>query len=536
MINRFYLIVIFVSIISLLTGKRTFAVSLQDENQSKIDVLNYNLSIDLYPEVKNLIGDIVITAIKTDPILKEVTLNFYDNLKITELLFNGKEAKYTSGKKILKIFPEIITDTFKVEIKYEGTPKKAGLSGFVFGELNGSSIIYNLNEPDYASTWFPCNDIPSDKALFEMYITGDSSKTSVSNGILVDTKLNGRRKTFHWRSLYPIATYLVCIYSADYVVVEDKYVSLDGKDTMPVNYYLLRRHIVDGRKDLEDHPAYIRFLAKTFGEYPFIKEKYGVAEFLWQLGAMEHQTITGIGYNFINGRKFFTDVYIHELAHHWWGDAVSPATWNDIWLNEGFATYSEALYAEGQSGFAALQSTMLHKFDDDFRGILYEPGDYLFSNTIYDKGGWVLHMLRWETGDSTFFNILRSYYNEFKYRSASTDDFRIVCERISGKDLNHFFDQWVYKGEGSIKVEYSYSSEENGGEYILNLKLSQVPQGYELYYFPLEIKFITEDGKEEKTKIYVDSKNKDITYKTKSLVREVIFDPDNWLLAAFKQK
>ncbi len=227
---------------------------------------------------------------------------------------------------------------------------------------------------------------------------------------------------------------------------------------MNIEYYVFPKQLENAKIDFAEHPQYIHFFAKTFGEYPFIKEKYGVAEFLWQLGAMEHQTITGIGSNFVSGHNFFRDIYVHELAHQWWGDAISPKSWNDIWLNEGFATYCEALYYEHKSGKKALISTMLSKKQDNFKGKLIEPGDDMFSATIYDKGAWVLHMLRWQVGDSTFFNILREYYKEYKYKSASTKDFQSVCEKISSQDLSQFFNQWVYDGEGNITLIYDWNS------------------------------------------------------------------------------
>ncbi|NNG27687.1 MAG: M1 family metallopeptidase, partial [Ignavibacteriaceae bacterium] len=391
------------------------------ENQRKIDVLHYDLSFDLYPDEKRFEAVAIIKGQSSDEKIEVIDLNFYDNFEITEVTLNNIQTDFICEETRFTVpFKKLSDDTFVLKISYNGTPKRAGLSGFVFGEKNGNSFVYNLSEPNYASTWFPCSDLPTDKALLDMRITNDSSNTSLSNGNLVDVKTNGSRKTYHWRTVYPISTYLVAIYSSDYEAFLDEYVTLDGTETLPLKYYVSEEKLEDAKIDFVKHPEYMRFFAETFGEYPFMEEKYGIAEFLWQAGAMEHQTITGVASNIITGSNYFEDVLIHELAHHWWGDAVGPKSWKDIWLNEGFSTYSESLYYEFKSGKSALQSTMISNYRDNFPGTLSSPGSFLFTSTVYNKGAWVLHMLRSETGDSVFFKILRDYFEKYKYKNAST--------------------------------------------------------------------------------------------------------------------
>ena len=507
-------------------------------NQKLTDVLKYDINIELYPEAKKLKGDVTIIGKLLDKNLTHIDLNFYDNMKISKCELNNSETDYLNKDTRLTIplNQALNSDTFSVRVVYEGTPAKAGLAGFVFGEINDQSLIYNLSEPNYSSSWFPCNDMPSDKALLNIKITNDSSQTSVSNGILYNIKTEGNRRTYSWKTVYPIATYLICLYSSDYDNFEDKYVSLDKKDTMNIEYYVLPKHLENAKIDFAEHTQFIRFFAKTFGEYPFIKEKYGVAEFLWQLGAMEHQTITGIGSNFVSGRNFFKDILIHELAHQWWGDAISPKSWNDIWLNEGFATYCEALYYENKSGKKALISTMLSKYQQNFKGKLIEPKNDLFSATVYDKGAWVLHMLRWQVGDSTFFNILREYFNEYKYTSASTKDFQTVCENVSGQDLSQFFDQWVYDGEGNITLIYDWDSKKTGEGFSLNLNLKQDQDEYSIYKFPLEVKIEYADSSSENRILKIKERDENFNFKLRKKPIELIFDPDSWLLANIRSK
>lgn len=501
------------------------------EKQLKIDILHYDIDIDLYPADKKILGDVTLTGRFVDQKISEIDLNFYNNLKISSVQFNGNESEFENKGTRLTIKPSNeLTDTFTIRVIYEGTPKRAGLSAFVFGEINDKSVVYNMNEPDYASTWFPCNDLPSDKALMDIKITNSASQTSVSNGILKSVEQKGDRKTYHWFTVYPISTYLIAIYSAEYEKFSHQYVSLDNKDTMNIDYFVFPDHIENAKKDFDEHIDMMNYFAKTFGEYPFIKEKYGVAEFLWQFGAMEHQTITGVGSNFVTGNKYITDVYVHELAHHWWGNAVGPATWKDIWLNEGFATYSEALYAEYNAGKEALQSVMVSKFDEDFEGRLYDPGEDLFSNTVYEKGAWVLHMLRREVGDTIFFKILRTYFETYKYSNASTDNFINLCEKLSGKDLKKFFDQWVYTGEDIINLNYTWKVVNDGDKFKTIIELTQTQEKYDTYNFNIDILLI--DGSSSYIDNYfVDSKNQKIEIISDVNPKDVALDPYNWLLA-----
>lgn len=506
------------------------------ELQKQVDILHYHLKFDLNTEEKTLNGVSTITAIKinnpnSDP---ELELNLYDNLVVTSVKVNGKDSEYYRDKNRMFIQPsEELTDTFEIEIVYNGTPKRSGFDGFVFGEVNGQSLVYNISEPIYAPTWFPCDDDPSDKALLDIEITNDSQFVSVSNGNLINIETKEDKKTYHYKTVYPISTYLISVYSAPYKSFYDIYNGLDGNDSMKIEYYVMPEHFEDAKIDFAEHLDMMKTLSNLFGEYPFIKEKYGVAEFLWNFGAMENQTITGIGYAFVGGYDFFKDTYVHELAHHWWGNSVGPKTWNDIWLNEGFAAYSEALYAEAKHGKDALNSKMQSKFSENFRGTLYAPKD-LFGETVYDKGAWVLHMLRYEIGDSSFFKSLHSYYDLYKYSNASVEDFKAVCENNSGIKLDKFFDQWVYAGSNNIFCSYTTSFKDDD-KTECSLNIYQEPQIYEEFHFPLEIKFDLVDGSSSIQKIYIDEMKEEFTFNFDREIETIHFDPDSRLLGTFEK-
>jgi len=502
--------------------------------QKLIDVLHYTIKLDLLPEQKRLKGDVTLQFVFKDSLQKIFKINFYDNMKIHKVLWNGAATNYSNYKTTISVDPKTILDTNYVEVIYEGKPKNLGLSSFVFGEINGQSLIYNISEPTFASTWFPCNDILTDKATFDFYLTNNSSQVSAANGTLVEKIDAGGKTTYHWKTQYELPTYTAAIYSSDYKTFSDKYISAAG-DTIPISYYAIPSHLENAKIDFNEHPQILKVFANLFGEYPFVKEKYGVAEFLWQSGAMESATITGIGSNFVTGAKMFNDIYVHEASHQWWGNCVTPATWKDIWLNEGFATYSEALYDEKVFGKDAFFADTKKNFSASFEGTLYNPGNNLFSSKVYKKGGWVLHMLRWEVGDDNFFAILRQYFDTYKFKNASTEDFKHVCEEVSQKDLAKFFEQWVYVGEYTPVVNYTWKiKRDDDSTYYLNLNLRQIQKGEMVYNFPVEVKFLCDNPEDNYSEIItVNEADFEKTIQIKKRINSVVLDPQGWLLAEF---
>lgn len=505
--------------------------------QMKFDVLSYDINIELFPDEKKITG---VTEIKLvpDENLDKIYLNFYDNMEIESATINGENTAFKNDNFTLSLVPaKPLQDTFLIRIKYNGYPERKGFSSFNFEEIDslGNLSIYSLNEPVFASTWFPCSDRPDDKAVMSMEITNDTGYVSVSNGLLqsVDT-LKGKLK-YNWKTNYPISTYLIALYSAKYSYFRQQYIS-GSNDTMNIDHYYYPADFESAKFDVENHPKMLEIFSDMFGEYPFIKEKYGTAEFEWDFGAMEHQTITGISSTLVSGRRLFEDYYVHELAHQWWGNSVGLKSWKDIWLNEGFATYCEALYFEKKGGPKALQSTMYAILDEKNSGILYDPKDDLFSQTVYNKGAWVLHMLRHETGDSLFFTILREYYGKYKYSNASTGDFISVCEKVTGRDLNWFFRQWLYEGSGLLKLEYDWKCKSEDNKFVTTIALKQIQKKYRKYLFTLDISGETEDGTAFEKSFFIDKAEESIEIITDKKVKELYADKNGWLFARTEWK
>jgi aminopeptidase N len=372
-----------------------------------------------------------------------------------------------------------------------------------------------------------------------MHLTVPRSFMGVSNGLLTDSVENqDGTTTFNWKNTYPIATYLVSLVATKFTMWENTYTSLDSTTQMPVVYYVFPKDSARSVADWSFTPEAIHFYATKFGEYPFLTEKYGMAEFGWTQGSMENQTLTSMGYLLVTGTNSYEDIVVHELAHQWFGDAVSPESWKNIWLNEGFATYSEALWEEHKYGEDAYFNYMKRIDYGYFQGTVYAPEGFIFSPaiyaTVYQKGGWVLHMLRGVLGDTTFFKAIKEYFSRYEYKNTNTKDFQTVVEEVSGQNLQWFFDEWVYTGTGRPKYEYSWKSEKFDDPkapdtYNAMVQLKQVQDDRSIYGMPVRINVITENGSKE-FKMFNDQRSQLFLLTVNSKPKEVQIDKDGWIL------
>ena len=501
--------------------------------QDLYDVKNYTLNFSFDIPAKMLFGKTSISAECLSDTLSSIFVNFTNDMKVLEVSLDDRQTDYIHQNEYLKIkLPNPVKGRqFKVTIVYEGSPVNKGFDSFSFKEFDNEPAIYTLSEPTYAPTWWPCKDLTTDKAEADILITVPPQLTAVSNGSLKNVTTNGNgEKTFHWHSSYPITTYLVSLAIGKYDKWTETYTSIDGSKNMPVEYYTYPSYTEKAKYDWKNTVDMIKFLSELYGEYPFIDEKYGMAMFGWISGAMEHQTVSSMGYRLVTGDGRYEDIVMHELAHQWFGDAVSPATWRDIWLNEGFATYSEALWEEHQRGREAYLIKMKKEDRGRFPTTVYNPEGFIFGATVYNKGAWVLHMLRGVTGDEIFFRILRTYYERFKYKSATTSEFENVCEEISGMDLDQFFDQWVYTGTGRPEFAYSWSiTESNNSQYEIKLNLSQEQKDREVYAVPLKVTVVTENSEEEFT-IENNMRQQEFFFSTSGKPTKVLIDRDGLIL------
>ena len=456
-----------------------------------------------------------------------LVLNFRKGVIIDSIRLNNNRTKYKWINDHL-IITGVDGSELKLEVFYHGKPRNLGLGSFVFSKFNGRKYLYTINEPVYASSWFPCNDFPEDKALTNVTIETPLGYTSVSNGKLVAYKKTEGGSIFTWESKHPIATYLVTIYSGKYSEIMDS-VLINNKKLLIENF-VFPKDSQFAFEDLKIQKEGLKLFSKMFGEYPFIEEKYGAVEITWPLGGIENQTASGIGQKFFSGENLFRDLFLHELAHQWWGNAVTLSNWNEIWLNEGFAVYSVGLFDEKEFGKRALQAFLFDKKEDFRQSSLEFPGKYALSNLTYFKGAWVLHMLRNEIGDSAFFRTLKAYFKKFKYKNTTTKKFEKLTEKIAGKNLDYFFNQWINKkGIPVFKIIYS-SIKSKEKTFVVRLKLLQ--KGiYNDYKIKLPFKFISK--KVEKTfkdTVFVRSKKMQLIKEFPAPIDSVTIDDSDLLI------
>lgn len=517
-----------------------------------IDVTHYHLQIELTPDPPRLAGAVTIEGRATAPV-EAIQIDAYENLIIDAVRSDGIALPFqrTADRIILGLPHALSTgESFTITVDYHGVPVTSGVlgGGMLVARHGAVYVMANLSEPYAAPTWWPCIDHPSDKATIDIEAVVPRAYVAASNGVLERVEPVGNRKTrYVWREEYPIATYLVSVAATNYVQFEDSYIALDGRTTMPLVYYVYPEHLAAAQQKFPVTRSAMEIFAPLFGEYPFLAEKYGMVEFPWG-GAMEHQTMTSMGDRIVHlGDLTVQDFISHELAHQWWGDWVTLATWHDIWLNEGFATYSEVLFFERFYGWDP--GELMDRSYDDHRafgrmgGTVYAEdleNPFDDSGAIYTKGAWVLHMLRHILGEREFFAMLKDYGRRFAFANASTEDFQRVCEDYYGAPMDWFFQQWIFApGRPIYHVEWEVMPTEASDDYTVLLSVEQVqpqripgrPEELErVYIMPIDITLHYDDGSSEMRVIWNDARRQEFTFVVPRPPTRIGFDEGHWVL------
>ena len=509
-------------------------------NQLLYDVIHYTLDVAINPTAKLIEGRVRARITPLAGTLTFIDLDADDALTISgvrKAAGDTLEWARSSGLITAYILPGLAAgDTIDIEILYTGAPALAAPPGLFFNFAAGYPIIYSLSEPWSARGWWPCKDYPDDKATFDLYFSVPTPLFATSNGTYLgyvdETRWESPYRRYHWREDYPMTTYLASVTAANYVRIDDDFVYAPG-DTMPVTHYVYPALEAMARIDFSITVPALSFFSQTFGLYPFIAEKYGVA--LCPIGGgMEHQTLTSYGKTLVRGDHSYDWVFVHEMAHMWFGDMITCRDWRHVWLNEGFASYSEALWFEHIEGPGKLR-TYMESEDHPSRWsgpVLRDPDvtswEYYFDNVVYDKGSWVLHMLRRVVGDGAFFDILKDYCADPRYRfsAAETDDFRALCEARYGSSLQWFFDEWLTRED---RLDYRWSSKSYRLNDVFNLTIVVDQVQLALYTMPVDFRITTAAGTID-TVFWVDDRHEEFHVMLADSALAVQFDPDHWIL------
>jgi aminopeptidase N len=408
------------------------------------DVQRYELAIAFTGADEPIEATAKIEAVTTQR-LKRFNLDFH-GLEIRSLEVDGRRARFErDGDELVITLPQALAAgrPFVVEAEYSGVPEGVADPSMPvekIGWLTANGEVYVLSEPSGAMTFFPCNDHPRDKALFAFRITVPAELTAVANGRLVETIDHGETRTFVYEPRDPMATYLATVAIADFDVVE-----LEGPDGLDVRNYFHPAAKESARKAFERTPDIVAFLSQTFGPYPF-EVCGGICASLRFGGALETQTIPIYGAGVASEA-----VIVHELAHQWFGNSVSVESWDDIWLNEGFASYAEWLWQEREKGPERFAESLVQKYRFLRRTKPSAPGsptaDRLFGANVYLRGPFVLHMLRGEVGDETFLRILRTWCEKHAHGNASVEQFVAHANEVAGRDLTGVLNPWLFDAE-----------------------------------------------------------------------------------------
>ncbi|MFI5170866.1 MAG: M1 family aminopeptidase [Chitinophagales bacterium] len=423
--------------------------------------------------------------------LLETSDNIYfdasDSLVIDSVYFQNNPTEFEHVNNELKInFPSMPAGVFdSVSVYYHGVPSTTGFGSFNITPHDSVNTLWTLSEPYGASDWWPCKQTLDDKMdSIDVYVSTPSEYSSGGPGLLVNTIVDDGFTTYHWESNYPIVTYLVGIAVSNYEVYEF-YAPHNGDSVLFYNLIYPESFdlAVGGINAIV--PSFELF-SDIYGDYSFAEEKYGHMQFGWG-GGMEHQTMSSV-------TNFNYELLVHEMSHQWFGDKITCASWRDIWLNEGFATYSTWLsfdFSEDPNHYFEAWLSGTRNTITSVAGGSVWVDDTTLTSRIFDgrltyyKGAWLLNMLRWELGDEDFFSGIKNYITdpELEYDFATTDDLVAHLESAADTTLTEFFDDWFY-GQGFPAYHLLWTQDENN---IVTIAVDQTTSHPSVDFFEMKI-------------------------------------------------
>ncbi|MFA7273881.1 MAG: M1 family metallopeptidase [Crocinitomicaceae bacterium] len=496
---------------------------------NEIDVVHYNFEIEV-----NDTTDVLQSQATVDVLFKTSVMKFYLDLVklndtgkgmiVTSVKENGIAVPFTHAQNRLQItVPETRNGEFrKYTVEYSGVPA----DGLIISKNKfGDRTFFGDNWPDRGQNWLPLVDHPSDKATVSWMITAPAHYSSIGNGILIESRLlEGNRKMTQWQMSQPISTKVMVCAVAPFSVIESGQVN-----GIEVSAWVYPQNAQAGFEDYQQAVPIANYFIEKIGDYPF--EKLANVQSTTRFGGMENASNIFYAEESVTGTGECEALIAHEIAHQWFGNSATEASWHDIWLSEGFATYFTNLYFEDHVG----NGKFLERIENERIKVIqfYKKNPVpvvnpkivsyleLLNPNSYQKGALILHMLRHQIGDEKFWLGIRKYYDDYKFENATTSDFQKVMEEISGQDLESFFHQWLNEvGQPELVISWK----KNG-----KVKIQQLQKQF-TFQFPLEMKITYESSATRSSTIQVNSKKKKANIKGASKVKSIEIDPNKWLL------
>ncbi|HEU5167634.1 MAG TPA: M1 family metallopeptidase [Chitinophagaceae bacterium] len=509
--------------------------------QNTIDVLNYKFNIGLNDVSDTIYGVAEIKVRFLQPV-NEVSFDLTNAKDKGKGMKVGKlQGSYIRGTiykeesfRILLSQNMNIGDTATFVIPYSGVPA----DGLIISKTKyGHRSFFGDNWPNRGHNWIPCHDDPADKATVEFIVTAPEHYQVVANGVQIEeTSLGNSFKLTHWKEDTPISTKVMVIGAADFAV------NLAGivNGNIPVYSWVYPENKDKGFYDYAQANEILEYYITHIGPYGY--KKLANVQSKTRFGGLENANTIFYSENSVSGTRKSEGLLAHEIAHQWFGNMATEKSFGHLWLSEGFATYFTILYFENKYG----KDTAIKMLKEDRSQVIdfsketnkaivdTEETDYmkLLNANSYQKGGWVLHMLRCELGDSVFWRSIRKYYGTYAGSVADTRDLQKVFEEVSGKNLNQFFDQWLYTaGQPDLDITWQYDAI---GKFV-NVDVKQ--QQKNAFNFPLSLK-INSSGTGKKEKIFVKEAAASFKIKVDQKPTAIILDPDTELLmkSSIKEK
>lgn len=507
-------------------------------NTLNYDLRYQRLELDLDPAQQFVSGTVTSHFVPNQNI-SSIYFDLSDALTVSEVKYHGASLPFTQlATKELKIdFPAVIPSSSldSLSIKYSGAPDTGGSAGdaFTVSTQNGTPVLYTLSEPYGAQEWFPTKQSLNDKIeKVDLKINTPSQYNVASNGKLYsETLLPGNRKLTFWQTNYPIPAYLIALGITNYTKLNDTM----GSPAFPFVNYLYPSTTSNSTvmSNIEWTKTVMNTFEQYFGQYPYRSEKYGHMQFGWG-GGMEHATMSSMG-------SWGRGIIAHELAHQWFGDKVTCGAWNDIWLNEGFATFGEHLANEKllmtNSQFMSYLGSEMNYITSSSGGSVYVSDTNLgntgaiFSGRLsYSKGGYVVRMIKWILGDDVFYSALKDYHSrpELAYGYAKTADLKNSLLMSTGKDFTEFFNDWIYgQGYPTYQIRWNQTSDQ-----VLRFKVSQTTSHSSVNFFemPLPIKVNGTGGQVAYLVLNHTTKNQNFANQINFPVSSVQFNYENQII------